>query len=218
MIGGGDPLDVDAPLFFVSPTQINFQIPTELLGDVQRSELLRMPFGVVPLIIGFQGTRRGEVLFLGPATPALFTLDQNGSGSVAALNEDGSLVSADGCLAGARPAEPGSVVQLFGTGQGALTPPLASGAPAPLEDPLSEPPTLLSETPTLPEVTLGGVPVTVEFSGAAPNFVGAWQINIRIPEDPPSGPAVPIIVTIEGVSSPPFTTLAVNTDVQPCQP
>ena len=172
-----------------------------------------MPFGVVPLIIGFQGTQPGEVLFLGPATPALFTIDGSGSGPVAARNEDGSVV---GCVAGARPAEPGSVVQLFGTGQGSLTPELATGERGP-PSPLS-PDSPPSETATLPVVTLGGVPVTVEFSGAAPNFVGAWQINIRIPEDLPSGPAVPIIVTIEGVSSPPFTTLAVNTDVQPCQP
>ena len=212
VIGGGDALDLDAPLFFVSPTQINFQIPTELLGDVQRSELLRMPFGVAPLIIGSTGTveGQGELFFLGLATPALFTIDGSGSGSVAARNEDGSPVSADGCLVGVSPAAPDSVVQLFGTGQGALTPELATGEPAP-----SSP---LSETPTIPEVTLGGVPVTVEYSGAAPGFVGAWQINICIPEEPPSGPAVPIIVTIEGVSSPPFTTLAVNTDVQPCQP
>ena len=33
-----------------------------------------------------------------------------------------------------------------------------------------------------------------------------------------SGAGVPIIVTMEGVGSPPFTTLAVNTDVQPCPP
>ena len=280
VIGGGGSVELNAPLFFVSPTQINFQIPAELAQDVPMGEVRSFPF----VVFRSSGSQLRGDLLLGAASPALFsqlpmvstTLNtpasvgletitpasmagiypgiyllvgsednaevvkvisvtettftaffanshgagdtvvgaQTGFGPVAALNEDGSVLSVDGCLDGAKPAPPGSLVQLFGTGQGALTPELAAGEPAPLEGPLSE-------TPTLPEVTLGGVPVTVEFSGAAPNFVGLWQINIRIPdenEDPPSGPAVPIIVTIEGVSSPPFTTLAVNTDVQPCQP
>ena len=275
---GGE--DLNAPLFSVSPTQINSQIPAELAGDLQVGEVRTISF-VVFTSVGSQ--LRGE-LILGLASPALFsqspvvstTLNtpvassglatitpasmagiypgiyllvgseanaevvkvisvtettftaffanshgvddavvgaQTGFGPVAALNEDGSVVSVDGCQPGAKPAPPGSVVQLFGTGQGALTPELPPGEPAP--------PSPLSETPTLPQVTLGGVPVTVEFSGAAPDFVGLWQINIRIPEEnenPPSGPAVPIIATIGGVSSPPFTTLAVDTDVEPCQP
>ena len=60
VIGGGGSTQLDAPLFFVSPTQINFQIPIELLEDVQRSELLRTPFGVAPLIIGSAGTVEGQ--------------------------------------------------------------------------------------------------------------------------------------------------------------
>ena len=279
VIGPGGSVELNAPLFFVSPTQSNFQIPAELAQDIQADEVRRVPL----VVFTSGGSQVREDLLLGVASPALFsqlttvstTLNtpasvgletitpasmagvypgicllvgsgdnaevvkvisvtettfaaflannhavgdtvvgaQTGFGPVAALNEDGSVVSVDGCLVNAKPAEPDSVVQLFGTGQGALTPEPATGEPAP-----SSP---LSETPTLPEVTLGGVPVTVEYSGAAPGFVGAWQINIRIPdenEELPSGPAAPIIVTIEGVSSPPFTTLAVNTDVQPCQP
>ena len=279
VIGPGGSVELNAPLFFVSPTQINFQIPAELAQDIQAGEVRTVPF----VVFRSGGSQLQGEFLLGVASPALFsqlptvstTLNtlasaglgtitpasmagiypgiyllvgsgdnaevvkvisvtettfaaflannhavgdtvvgaQTGFGPVAALNEDGSVVSVDGCLVNAKPAEPDSVVQLFGTGQGALTPEPATGEPAP-----SSP---LSESPTLPEVTLGGVPVTVEYSGAAPGFVGAWQINIRIPdenEELPSGPAVPIIVTIEGVSSPPFTTLAVNTDVQPCQP
>ena len=275
---GGE--ELNAPLFFVSPTQINFQIPAELAEGLQVGEVRTIPF----VVFTSSGSQLPGELILGVASPALFSqapvvsttlntpvassglatitpasmagiyvgiyllvgLGQNaevvrvisvtettfiaffanshdagdeivgaqtGFGAVAALNEDGSVVSVDGCLTGAEPAPPGSVVQLFGTGQGVLTPELPPGEAAPASP--------LSETPTLPQVTLGGVPVTVEFSGAAPNFVGLWQINIRIPEEnenPPSGPAVPIIVTIGGVSSPPFTTLAVDTDVEPCQP
>ena len=245
--------DLNAPLFFVSPTQINFQIPAELAGDLEVGEVRTIPF----VVFTSRGSQLPGELILGVASPALFsqapvvstTLTtpvassglatitpasmagiypgiyllvgsgenaevvkvlsvtettftaffanshdagdavvgaQTGFGTVAALNEDGSVVSVDGCLTGAKPAPPGSVVQLFGTGQGVLTPELPPGEAAPASP--------LSETPTLPQVTLGGVPVTVEFSGAAPGFVGLWQINIRIPEeneDPPRGRRCP---------------------------
>lgn len=186
----------DAPLFFVSQTQVNFQVPTGLSGrqtvQVQRNRV---------------AVATGEIN-IGTASPALFTLTQTGSGPAAALNQDNTLVSTDGCIANAKPAAPGSAVQLFGTGQGALSPPVSAGQPAPVSPP--------STTPTMPTVTLGGQAVTVEFSGAAPNLVGAWQINIRIPSSPPSGAAVPLVVTMLGQTSPATATLAVNTALQPC--
>ncbi len=187
----------DAPLFFVSPTQVNFQAPTELSAGRQTVRVIRNRVEVAT----------GD-LTIGSASPALFTLTQTGSGPAAALNGDNTLVSTDGCIPGAKPAPPGTVVQLFGNGQGALSPPVPSGQPAPVSPP--------SVTPTLPTVTLGGQPVTVEFSGGAPNLVGAWQINIRIPSSPASGPAVPLVITMLGQQSPSTATLAVNTVLQPC--
>ncbi len=185
-----------APLFFVSPTQVNFQIPSDVSGRQTVTVSLNDALVV-----------SGEVA-VDAASPALFTRNQSGSGAVAALNQDGSPVSADGCVLGARPAPSGSVVQLFGTGPGPLNPQLATGQVAP-----SSP---LSVTRTTPVVLLGGVPVNVEFSGAAPGFVGLWQINIRIPQSPPSGPAVPVVLRIEGRSSLSTANLAVNTSVVPC--
>lgn len=187
---------VQAPLFYVSNSQVNFQVPVGLTGS-QTVTVLRKNVTVA------SGT-----LTIASVSPALFTQAADGSGPVAALNEDGSVVSASGCITGAKPAAPGSAVMLFGTGEGDLTPLLATGAAAPVTPP--------SVTPANPTATLGGVPVSVEFSGAAPGFVGLWQINIRIPSNPSSGPAVPLVVTLGGQSSQAGVTLAVNTSVVTC--
>ncbi len=257
----------DAPLYFVSPTQVNFQVPTDLSGrqsvDVFRDGRVVLSgsifiaaaspalFSLTPVVnttlntvtspgvvtvtpASMAGILAGIYLLVGSGTNSevvrvlsvtdtTFTASfvnahtrddrvvgaQAGVGPVAALNPDGSLVSMDGCLAGAKSAAPDSVVALYATGQGALLPALAAGQAAPA--------TPLSETATRPEVRLGGVLVTVEFSGAAPGFAGLWQINIRIPLTPPSGAAVPVVVTIAGQSSTPLNTLAVNTTLQSCR-
>lgn len=56
-------------------------------------------------------------------------------------------------------------------------------------------------TITTPVVMLGEAEAQVTFSGIAPNFVGLYQLNIRIPQDAPSGDAVPVKVTIGGLTS-----------------
>lgn len=190
---------VDAPLIYVSPLQVNFQVPNDLSGR-KTVQVIRSGVTIA--------TDQVEIV---TSVPALFTLNGAGTGPAAAVNEDGSIVTADGCVAGGTPAPPDTVVELFGTGQGPLTPVVSAGQAAPADP--------LSATPNTPVVTLGGVSVTVEFSGAAPSFAGLWQINIRIPkksQNPPSGPAVPLVVTLNGRSSPPFATLAVNTTLQTC--
>lgn len=257
----------DSPLFFVSPSQINFQAPVDASGrqtiEVLRDNLVALTGeilvdvaapalftqapvvvttltadvsttgvltatpasmnGIVPGVFLQVGAGAGaELVRVLSVTATGFTAAfarrhvrderivgaQIGAGPLAALNSDGTVVSIDACITGAKSAAPGSIVQLFGNGQGALTPALSTGQVAP-----SSP---LSTTRNRPQVLLGGVPVTVDFSGAAPGFVGLWQINIRIPNNPPSGPAVPLVVIHEGRSTPNTGTLAVNTEVRAC--
>jgi uncharacterized protein (TIGR03437 family) len=62
-------------------------------------------------------------------------------------------------------------------------------------------------------VTIGGRSAQVAYAGAAPGFVaGVLQLNVKIPEDLlVSGPtAVPIIVTVGGVTSQPGVAVAVQ--------
>lgn len=71
-----------------------------------------------------------------------------------------------------RPAKPGDLVQLFGTGFGPTDPPF-----------IGQIPTEVSSTVDQVTVSLGGTPATVEFAGLA-FFVGLNVVVIRVPDVP----------------------------------
>jgi uncharacterized protein (TIGR03437 family) len=77
---------------------------------------------------------------------------------------DGSLLSA---------AAAGETISLYGTGLGAVNGNYPIGAAQPAFPPLT--------TTALPQVSLGGVPLTVTFSGLAPGYVGLYQVNASVP-------------------------------------
>jgi uncharacterized protein (TIGR03437 family) len=153
---GGTP----APLLYVSPSQINFQVPGATpVGGLEEIQVARVSTGQVLASWLFQ---------IDAVSPGLFTVDGSGSGQVAALNQDGSLNN------GANPAKAGTVVALYGTGQGEATP---------------ETPQVFINSEFVP-------PGDVEFSGLAPGFAGLWQINVKVPSDAP--PADVIVFLIYG--------------------
>ena len=157
--------DKAAPLLFVSPGQINFQVP----GQLERSQQ------AVEVRVAGQRVARGSVTVV-PTAPGLF----------AAVNENGRVNSPS------NPARRGQVVQIFGTGQGAVTPPVEDGAASP-SDPLSR-------SNQQPSVYFGGRLGTTPFSGLAPGFSGLWQINAVIPSEAPTGANVSVAV-IHGLVS-----------------
>ncbi len=166
-----------APLFFVSPSQINFQIPGELAGTTAQ---------VVVVSGGVRGP--AAAVNVAPEAPGIFTAPPGGSGQGAVLNEDLSPNSAQ------NPAPAGSVVQIFATGLGATNPPAATGQPGAISPPFHR-------TALTPVVTVGGAPAEVLFSALAPGFVGLYQVNVRVPAATPRGSAVPLQVEIGGRSS-----------------
>ena len=159
------------PLYYVSPTQINAQVPFET------------PPGTAKLAVAINGTEGPAVSFPVAATaPGIF---QYGTNRAVAVNPDGSINASD------HPAKPGEVIVVYMTGQGAVSNPIASGAPA-LGSPLSM--TLATTT-----ATVGGTNAEVLFSGLAPGFVGLLQANVRIPNV--AAGAQPLVVTIGGAPS-----------------
>jgi uncharacterized protein (TIGR03437 family) len=168
---GGQP----TPLLYVSPTQINAVAPPAL-------EL--MP--AVDVEVVRDGVRSARTFYrLVAATPGLFTTNQQGSGPVTAL-----LNAVYTPVSPLAPAPRGASVLIFATGLGEVrnTPPV--GQPAPVDP--------LATSVLVPVVTIGGVEVPVAYSGLAPGFVGLFQINVTITDEVPTGPAVPITVTIGG--------------------
>ncbi len=175
---------MEAPLHFVGPSQINFQIPPGLSADVVPVQLTK-PDGSTLL----------SRVNIAAAAPGIFTLLMNGRGQGAVLNQDNSLNGNPETFLGPRPAARGSVIQIFATGAGSTNPVLAAGEPAPA----SGSPLVL--TVAQPAVTIGGKTARVLFSGLAPGFVGLWQINAEVPQDVTPGSAVPLQISAGGVAS-----------------
>jgi uncharacterized protein (TIGR03437 family) len=171
-------------LFFVSPLQINFQVPfVPIFGTAETT--LTVTQGQLSNTLN---------ITLVPFAPALFTTNSQGTGQAAALiGASSALAAPAGAFPGSRPAQRGEIVALYCTGLGNVSNPPDPGAPSP-----SNP---LANTLANPTVTVGGQPASVPFSGLAPGFVGLYQVNIQIPGSAPSGSAVPLVLTIGGVAS-----------------
>jgi uncharacterized protein (TIGR03437 family) len=172
--------DQPVPLFFVSPGQINFYVPMNAPES-----------GAAELQVVRKST--GQILAGGPiqmnvASPGLFTAGGNGVGQLAAVNQDGSINSKE------RPAPRGSVITLFGTGQGVIPGAPADGEPAQGTISTPEKPRVIINTDFVPEED-------VQFSGLAPGFVGLWQINVRIPMQAPPSESVLVVVLQKGIPS-----------------
>ena len=58
--------------------------------------------------------------------------------------------------------------------------------------------------------TIGGVDASVSFAGLAPGFVGLYQVNAMVPGGVVAGPAVPVVITQDGIASN-TVTIAVQT-------
>jgi uncharacterized protein (TIGR03437 family) len=60
-------------------------------------------------------------------------------------------------------------------------------------------------------VNIGGLPATVKYAGAAPGFPpGVLQINAQMSPNVQAGNAVPVHITVGGVTSQDGVTLAVH--------
>ncbi|MEO8594794.1 MAG: hypothetical protein ABI759_15860 [Candidatus Solibacter sp.] len=177
---------VPAPLLYTSSGQVNAVVPYEAGAS-----------GIAHVKVDVAGVGSGEWgVPLAPAAPAIFTIGASGEGPGAILNQDSTVNSA------ANPAARGSVVQIFGTGQGITSPPsltgaISSGAGNPAVLPV--------------KVTIGGVEASLQYQGAAPGLIaGALQVNAVVPARATPGPGLPISISVGGLTSQAGVTIAVR--------
>ncbi len=162
-----------APLFYVSPTQINAQVPYET-----------EPGNVQVFVV-----RSGDVfspptpLAVTPFSPGIFVTSL---GAAVLKNANNSLVSTS------NPATAGEVLSIFGTGLGRVTPQVRSGDFAPAGP--------IALTLAQPAVTVGGREAEVLASALSPGFVGLYQVAIRMPAGVAPGNQ-PVVLTIGGMRS-----------------
>lgn len=156
-----------APMIYSSSTQVSFQIPCGLTA------------ADAPVRINYAGGQPVEFrVQLQPAAPGIFTVDGT---RAAALNVDYSLNTPS------TPAPAGGAIQLFMTGQGAVDPAIATGAPSTAPYPV----------PLLPVTArIGGRDAPVLFAGLAPGLVGLLQVNLEIPRETEPSAAVAVNVSV----------------------
>lgn len=138
-----------APLYFVSPTQINFQVPWELLTSRSANVTVTTE----------GGTSQALVLHLAPVTPGISTVSTSDSPAqgVIQVNNSAVIAAAEGAVRGAmsRPAREGDVLTIYCTGLGEVkrVPPDGQAGSAG------------STASTAIQVTIGGMDAPVLFAG-----------------------------------------------------
>jgi uncharacterized protein (TIGR03437 family) len=179
--------DIQAPLLFLSPNQINLQFPMAASSGSNR---------IVVRLTDTAEILAGGPVLVAPASPGLLTADGTSTQGLI-LNQNGKLNSA------MEPAKKGSVITLFGTGQGEVTPVVPEGDAAPssppaktVAEPTSDGTTCLTVERSVC-VAVGSTFGQVQFSGLAPGFAGLWQLNVKIPDTALSG-TVPVRAVILG--------------------
>ena len=162
------------PLMFVSPQQINAQLPSNL------------PDGKYTLEV--QNTGQPEIsgtLTVARDAPGLFTNMVGSTAYAMAYHADGSMVTTSS------PAVAGETISFLGTGFGPYQTPVFDGFFPP------NPPPAVVDAVVL---SVGGQKLTSK-STAAPGFAGVVNTQFEVPSSLGSGPSVPLEVTINGVDS-----------------
>jgi len=178
---------IPAPLIYASGGQTAAIVPYSVAGQTSTQ-----------MVITYQGRASAPVTVpVAASAPGLFSANASGTGNGAIGNTDGSVNSP------ANPAQRGSIIVLYGRGEGQTDPPGVDGRIA-----LSVYP-----KPVLPvKVSIGGIDATagILYAGAAPTLVaGVFQINVTVPTNVPAG-AVPVVVTIGQASSQPGLTVSLQ--------
>ena len=169
---------------YVSASQINALMPADVAAGQVSVQVTTL-----------QGPSYPGTVMLQRLAPELFTWTPGKVTYAAAEHADGTLIGPGSKW---RPAAAGEIIELYGTGFGATSPPIdvsqAAFSPAVLAEPVT--------------VTIGGVAAKVKWAGLiAP---GLYQVNVQIPGVAPGDQAVS--VSVAGFESTEGVYIAVGGD------
>lgn len=163
---------VPAPIYYVSPTQINFQVPFEAPIT-----------GSVPVVVTQSNvSSSAQAVTMAEYAPGIFGYARTATviDPIVIHYATNALVTPDS------PASAGELLVIYATGAGTFDNPPADGAGAPGGP--------LASTRITAGVTVGGAAAQVLFSGLTPGLVGLLQINIQLPATLPAGSTLPMVL------------------------
>jgi uncharacterized protein (TIGR03437 family) len=156
-----------APIYYLSPTQINFQVPWETAT------------GTGNVAVAVNGGNSNTVAVpVSAAGPGLFYLP---GGAAIVQNQDYSLNDPS------NPAARGSTIIAYLTGSGPVSPAQTDGVAASTSP-------LVQMTASY-SATIGSAAAQVTFGGLAPGFIGLVQMNIVVPQSLTPG-VYPLTITV----------------------
>lgn len=169
---------VPAPLYYVSPGQINAQVPFELAAGEPYSVYV-VANGAVSNSISIQ---------LASAAPGIA---QFADGQIIAQHFTNYTLVTE-----ASPAKPGEIVIFYLLGLGVTNPAVVSGT--------ASPSTNLAVPVGTPTLTLNGVSVpaaNILFAGLTPTQVGLYQVDMTVPANAPNGDLVLVVTQPSGLTN-----------------
>jgi uncharacterized protein (TIGR03437 family) len=179
LVLGGRPL----PLVYTNPAIVNAMLPYGLTP------------GTTYQLIASRGTRLSvpQQVTVAAADPAIFTADASGKGQgdiFVYASATQQILSAPG-----QPAKAGDLLIIYCAGLGPVDPLIDAGSAV----------DRLIQTANPIGLTIGGVQAQVLFSGLTGGLTGLYQINATLPDGVSPGDAVPVVLTVSNVSSPPVS-------------
>jgi uncharacterized protein (TIGR03437 family) len=185
---------VNAFIDYISPTQVNAQVPSNILPGTQQMT-----------VITGEGTSANYTITVSSIEPGLLAPSSfiiGGKQYLVALFTDGfTYVLPPGTIAGvpSQRAKPGDTIVLYGVGFGSVMPSIPAGQIVQQSNILATP----------VQFSFGGVPATASYAGLAPSFVGLYQFNVTVP-NVAANDLVPVTFTLGGVSGTQTLYLAVG--------
>jgi uncharacterized protein (TIGR03437 family) len=167
--------DMILPLLFVSPEQINAQVPWELADGNYTINIQALG---EPAVTGTFTVARNA--------PGLFTQTVNSQTYAIAFHADGNLITPSS------PAQSGETISLLGTGLGPFNGQMIDGFFPP------DPPPALSDSVS---VTAGNQHPSTVWAGAAPGYTGLALVQFQVPSGAPTVAGLPVTIKVNGVSS-----------------
>jgi uncharacterized protein (TIGR03437 family) len=165
-----------APLYYVSPGQINAQVPFELTAG--------NPYQVIVSANGALST----------PNPIQLTSDAPGIAQYAAGQAIAQHVSDNSLVTETSPAKPGEYVVVYVSGMGMTNPNVASG--------IASPSTNLATPLDSATFTLNGASVpNILFAGLTPTLVGLYQVDFQVPPNAPNGDLPLVLTQTSGLSN-----------------
>jgi uncharacterized protein (TIGR03437 family) len=180
---------VRAPIFGASDTQVNFQFPAVPLGSAEVSILTNCG-------TSDQKATNAVTIAVQQATPEFFYFigNEDGHNPVATRESiTGALIGPSNLFPGSgmRPAKPGELVTLYGTGFGDTNPSITPGTAA----------TGAAKTLGAVRVFFNGELVNADYAGVTPFSPGLYQLNIRVPLGLAAG-EYSVVIEVGGIPSP----------------